>query len=312
MISVVICSHNRASSLVRALDSLALVRVPEGRSWEICVVDNASSDETRQVVQDFLERHDQLPVQYVYEATPGLSYARNTGIAETSGEIVAFLDDDVSVRDDWLVQLQQAFLKLEPSCVGGRAILTSDVPRPSWWHESYEGKVGHFDRGDRAIVSQSTGDGLIGIGANLAFRRDVFERHGLFRGELGRKGKQLSTGEEVDIVDRLRGNGETAAYWPELVVYHYPDASRFTKAYLRRWFTGFGGWDYVREKSVWDDSVRILGVPRWRYRMAAVDFLTLVRGLLTGQPRIATRAEFKLRSFLGYWKAARQVTRRTP
>lgn len=306
MISVVICTHNRASSLVRALDSLARVNVPEGASWEVCVVDNASSDETRQVVEDFVARHGEVPVLYVYEPAAGLSHARNSGIAGTSGEIVAFLDDDVSVRGDWLVQLRQAFLEHEPGCVGGRAILTSDIPRPAWWHESYEGKVGHFDRGDRAFVSRSTGDGLVGIGANLAFRRDVFERHGLFRGELGRKGKQLSTGEEVDVVDRLRRSGEKAVYWPELVVYHYPHASRFTKAYLRRWFTGFGEWDYLREKAVWGDDVRILGVPRWRYRTAATDLVALIRGLLTGRTSNAARAEFSLRSFWGYFRAARR------
>ncbi len=304
MISVVICTHNRSDSLDRVLRSLSPVSVPEGTAWEIVVVDNASSDATRDVVTRYI--HTDLPVEYVFEERKGLSHARNTGIARSSGEIIAFLDDDVSVRADWLEALDRAFGEHDASCVGGRALLRTDTQRPSWWRKEYDGKVGHFDRGNEVISSRSSEDGLVGIGANLAFRRDVFERHGLFRAELGRKGRNLSTGEEVDLMDRLRRNGELAVYRPDLVVYHHPHPSRFTKAYLRRWYTGFGEWDYHRRRSESEAVPRILGVPRWKYRTACRDLFAFLESSLRGRTRESFHAELRLRSFAGYFKAARR------
>ncbi|MFW6083723.1 MAG: glycosyltransferase family 2 protein [Gemmatimonadota bacterium] len=304
VISVVICTHNRSDSLDRALHSLSRVSVPDGTAWEIVVVDNASSDATRDVVERHV--HTDLPVAYEFEERTGLSHARNTGVARSSGEIVAFLDDDVSVRADWLEELDRAFHERDASCVGGRALLRTDVPRPGWWRKEYDGKAGHFDRGDEELSSRSSEDGLVGIGANLAFRRDVFERHGLFRTELGRKGARLSTGEEVDLMNRVRRNGELALYWPDLVVYHHPHPSRFTKSYLRRWYEGYGAWDYDRRREDLREVPRILGIPRWKYRTAGRDLLRLLRGLVVGRSDEAFYAELRLRSFAGYVKAARR------
>lgn len=304
MISVVICTHNRSASLERTLASLAAMSEPEGEAWSVTVVDNASTDATSEVVERYRRTH--LPVDYVFEAEPGLSHARNAGIEHSRGEIVAFLDDDVTVRADWLEELGRAFGEHDASCVGGRALLRTEVPRPPWWRDEYEGKAGHFDKGNQAIFSRSSEDGLVGIGANLAFRRDVFQRHGLFRTELGRKGGNLSTGEEVDVMDRLRENGELALYWPSLVVYHHPHPSRFTKAYLRRWYHGYGEWQYFRELKDTVPGVRILGVPRWRYRVAGRYVLLFLRGILAGRSGDALYAELKLRAFRGYLAAARR------
>lgn len=304
MISVVICTHNRSDSLDRALRSLASLEAPERVAWEILVVDNASTDATSEIVERYV--HTDLPVEYVFEEKTGLSHARNTGVARSSGEIVAFLDDDVRVRADWLEELDRAFAEHDASCVGGRALLRSDEPRPAWWRPEYDGKVGHFDRGDETISSRSSEDGLVGIGANLAFRRDVFDEHGLFRVDLGRKGATLSTGEEVDLMDRLRRNGELAVYWPDLVVYHYPHPTRFTKGYLRRWYRGFGEWEYHRRRGAIPDAPRILGVPRWRYRTAIRDVLVFLRSSLVGREGEAFYAELRLRSFAGHLVAARR------
>lgn len=304
MISVVICTHNRSDSLDRALRSLTRLTGTEGTAWEVVVVDNASSDSTRDVVERYV--HTELPVEYVFEEKTGLSHARNAGIARSSGEIVAFLDDDVSVRADWLEELERVFGERDASCVGGRALLRTETPRPSWWRKEYDAKVGHFDRGDEEISSRSSDDPLVGIGANLAFRRNVFERHGLFRADLGRKGRSLATGEEVDLMDRVRGSGELALYRPDLVVYHHPHPSRFTKAYLRRWYRGFGEWDYHRQLGEPGEVPRILGVPRWKYRTALRDLLACAGNTLMGRTREAFYAELKLRNFAGHLRAARR------
>lgn len=303
MISVIVCTHNRAPSLARTLESLEEMDPPVDGSWEVVVVDNASDDETRRVVRRFEGRGD-LPLCYVFEGEAGLSHARNAGVRSARGEILAFIDDDVRVRSDWLAAMGHAFRDHDVACVGGRALLVADAPRPGWWREEYEGKAGHFERGEEPRVLSPDQDGMVGIGANLAFRRHVFERDGLFRTDLGRKQGRLLMGEELELIDRLRSAGEDRLYYPEAVVYHHPHEERFTKAYLRRWYLSYGEWDFHRKRNRRDDSVRIGGVPRWRYRSALGDLVTWVGTAIARRQERSFFAQLRLLSFFGYLRAA--------
>src|SRR5215475_15705591 len=98
-ISVIICTYNRCESLLGALKSLETMLIPPDLAWELLVIDNNSSDKTSEAVGSFLSRGT-LPLTYVFEPVAGLSTARNRGILESSGEIVAFLDDDVEVSPE--------------------------------------------------------------------------------------------------------------------------------------------------------------------------------------------------------------------
>src|SRR5215469_2479676 len=102
-ISVVICTHNRCKLLKDTLVSLAQMAKPEGLPWELLVVDNNSSDQTKEVVESFSGGCELKP-QYVFERAPGLSHARNRGVKESRADIISFLDDDVIVASDWLAQ----------------------------------------------------------------------------------------------------------------------------------------------------------------------------------------------------------------
>ena len=305
MISVLICTYNRSRSLETALESLREANVPAGLRWEVLVVDNNSTDETPAVVARFVEGSS-LPVRHVLEREQGLSYARNRGIREAAGEVIAFLDDDVVVSRDWLAALARAFDTYAAECVGGPARLDPALPRPHWWRPEFDGKIGHFDRGETAIVSRDAADGMIGIGANVAFRRDVFDRLGLFRIELGRTRKRLYMGDDLDLVNRVRRAGGTAVYDPAVVVEHRPDLSRLSKEYLRRWYTYYGEWDFARDLDAAIDAMRILGVPRWRYRTAGRNALALVKAVLAGRRNEAFPSELRLRAFGGYFRAARR------
>jgi glycosyltransferase involved in cell wall biosynthesis len=305
MISVLICTYNRSHSLATALESLGQTHVPDGLRWEVLVVDNNSTDETAAVVARFADEGT-LPVRHIVEAEQGLSFARNRGIREAAGDVIAFLDDDVVVSPEWLPRLAAAFDAYAAECVGGPARLDPAMPRPHWWRPEFDGKIGHFDRGDAVIVSRDVGDGMIGIGANVAFRRGVFDRLGFFRAELGRTQKRLYMGDDLDLVNRVRRSGGTAVYDPGVVVEHRPDLSRLTKEYLRRWYTYYGEWDFVRDLDAAIDAMRILGVPRWRYRTAARNALALVKAVLAGRRNDAFGSELRLRAFGGYLRAARR------
>lgn len=300
-VSVCICTYNRCASLLEALHSLREMRAPARVRFEVLVVDNNSSDGTAEA----LERLEPgtLPLRYVLEPQQGLSHARNRAISETTGRVIAFLDDDVIVDADWLAALVEAFsAEPAPAAVGGPARIDDDLPRRRWWHEEFAGVAGHFDRGSSVLRSDEGYRGMIGIGANLAFDRRIFERYGGFRTDLGRSGSSLAMGEELDLLERLRGNDEQLVYDPAIVVHHRPDLTRMSKSYLRRWYFRFGEWRCVAERD--SQGVRWLAVPRWHFRTAVEDLARWLHALLTRRPAEALLHQLHIVAFGGYLKRA--------
>jgi glycosyltransferase involved in cell wall biosynthesis len=305
-VSVVICTYNRCNQLKETLASLAQLSVPDDLPWELVVVDNNSSDETKEVVELFV-RTPRLNAKYLLERNAGLSHARNRGVAESQGEVISFLDDDVVVTSDWLTEIWKAFQEHGAMCVGGRVLLHGDPQMPSWWHQTFDVAVGKFDRGDKVILYENGDLELIGIGANMSFRRVVFERYGLFDTEMGRIGNRHTTGEETDLVLRLRRNNELAVYYPGAVVYHCISNDRFSKRYLRLNAYHFGGWRYLCESEALSKSPKVLGVPLWMYRtLLAAAGMTLALTLL-GRRAEAFLQERRMFVYLGYFAAARKT-----
>jgi glucosyl-dolichyl phosphate glucuronosyltransferase len=106
-ITVIMCTYNRCHSVARAMGSVAASTLPNSVKWEVIVVDNNSSDQTRQVIEDFCGWHLGR-FRYVFEPKQGLSHARNAGIQEAQGNILAFTDDDVTVQPNWLQKPDRA------------------------------------------------------------------------------------------------------------------------------------------------------------------------------------------------------------
>jgi glycosyltransferase involved in cell wall biosynthesis len=265
-VSVVVCTWNRAESLGRLLASLAATTVPPGLAWEVLVVDNNSTDDTRAVVERAAIALD-APVRRVFEPTQGLCHARNRGIRESRGDIVAFLDDDVVVAPDWLARVVAAFRDHDATYVGGRVVVTDEVSRPAWWDARYEGALGACDHGDRPIVAAADRVGGIGIGANMSIHRRAFETYGTFRPDLGRNRRRLIMGDDHEICVRLMRGGERVIYCPDVVVRQVPDAERLTRRYLLRWHFRLGeGHALLRDVLEPAGAARILGVRRTLYR----------------------------------------------
>jgi len=282
--------------------------VPEDLQWELLVVDNNSSDETREVVESF-SCGSQLRPRYVLENKSGLSHARNRGVKESLGDIVSFLDDDVVVATDWLAQIRLAFANYKAVCVGGRVLLRGNPEMPSWWHSSLDVPVGKFDRGEDVIFGETDDTQLIGIGANMSFRRATLEKYGLFDTEMGRIGKQQRTGEETDMVVRLRRNSELVIYYPSAVVYHCISSERFSKRYLRLNAYHFGMWRSVAERERLSEHFKLFGAPLWLYRATLGAAARTVALALSGRHVEAFLQERRALSYLGYWMAARRIAR---
>jgi len=233
-LAILICTHNRSGLLARTLESLTGLEPGTRTRPEVIVVANACSDDTLGVVEGFVERVP-MPLRSVEEPRPGLSVARNRGLAETTADYIAFLDDDVQVDPRWLRGLEAALVgdrgRAPFDLVGGRVDLWwEEVDRPDWLPTGAESLLSANDRGPEPIrLNSPTGV----VGANFAFGRGVYEAIGGFREDLGRAGASgLLGGEESDWVSRALAAGFVVGYEPRMVLRHWVPRSRVTPAYL--------------------------------------------------------------------------------
>src|ERR1700734_3508684 len=130
-ITIILCTYNRCASLAKALESTAAMTLPGSAEWEVLVVDNNSTDQTREVVEGFHSRYPRH-FRYLFEPQQGKSYALNAGVREARGDILAFTDDDVTVEPTWLQNLTAPLKTGE--CVGtsGRTLPEQSFSPPRW------------------------------------------------------------------------------------------------------------------------------------------------------------------------------------
>jgi glucosyl-dolichyl phosphate glucuronosyltransferase len=268
MISVVICTCNRESSLRRTLASLARMIVPAQTEWEVLVVDNNSQDDTRGAVHE-IAQNPGLNVRYAFEARQGKSHALNTGIRTARGEIIALTDDDVLVDRLWLWEVEKALH--DSGCIGvaGKIIALWDCPKPRWLSEQPPYKLAtavvSFDQGEEPCVLR-----VAPLGANLSFRKVTFERYGYFRTDLGPRRGTLMTGEDTEFFHRITKSGEQVAYSPKAVVYHPVEKNRIRKQYYRSW-SYYDGRGLARREAPPNNTVYYLGIPRYLLRSLGED-----------------------------------------
>ncbi|MFY9550919.1 MAG: glycosyltransferase, partial [Thermoanaerobaculia bacterium] len=234
-VSVVIGTYNRAHLLEGTLEALASQEVPTSLKWDIVVVDNNSRDTTAQMVRAF-SKTTATPVRYVFEPQQGLSHARNRGVKEARGSIIAFTDDDVLPAPDWIAQVAAAIGRWNAQGVGGRILPRWDASPPLWLTENR-----HLLNG--LAIMEFEASRLLALplepqpqvwGANMAFRRELFDKIGGFDPRRGIVGKRLFRGEEIDLINRALASGLKIAYDAALTVFHRIGPDRMRKAYFRK------------------------------------------------------------------------------
>jgi glycosyltransferase involved in cell wall biosynthesis len=244
-ISVILCTYNRCQSLQLALESLASSQMPESTEWEVLVIDNNSKDDTRKVVEAFSASNGRR-FKYIFEPQQGKSFALNRGIREASGEILAFVDDDITAEPTWLMELTKPLSNPEWVGTGGRVYLPKNFVAPSWMavegHHSLVSILALFDLGAEAHLLK-----ISPLGNNMAFRRQIFEQYGGFRTDLGPMPGSEIRYEDTEFATRVMSGGGRILYVPTAIVRHAIDPRRLSKKYFLAYHFDYGR-ALIREK----------------------------------------------------------------
>ncbi len=292
-ISVVICTHNRAKLLEDALSSIYRSRNLDF-DWELIVVDNNSTDNTKEVAISFKEKIGNF--KYVFEKRQGISFAKNRGIKEVKGEIVVFTDDDVVVDPYWLKNIFTCF-EADPglSCIGGKILPLWETAPPKWLTKDFYPYLALLDYGD-TVVEMNSPDLW---GANFSVRKAMFAKYGLFDERIGRKGNQLYSGEETVFISRLIQNKEKVLYIPSVMVKHFVPKERMTKNYFRKWKFYHGKTIALLTDKESNKAKKIFNIPIFAIRSALLQLFKCLKSKLFFKSD-SFYEELKLISTIGY------------
>ncbi len=224
--SVIISTRNRANSLKRLLESLESLECPDSFQVEILVVDNGSTDGTKELLSEERARTRRFSLRVLEEKQRGKASALNLGLDSAKGNLILVVDDDVVVHPDWLTGHVECYAKTSFDAVQGRVLPGVDPEgKPADPRRLKEYNIPLIDYGDAYREIR----GL--TGSNMSFKREVFERVGLFDTRLGPGASGFS--EDTEYSMRVRKAGFKIGYTPHAVVYHELNPNRYGRAYNR-------------------------------------------------------------------------------
>ena len=234
LISVILCTRNRAMLFEKAMASVIRQDFPKS-DYEIVVVDNGSTDGTRDIVRGF---QHQAAVRYVREDRIGLCMARNTGWQAAAGRYIALFDDDALARPGWLQAIRDAFARSSRSIglVGGRVDPIWQGQRPVWLADEIAGSLTIVDWGStEKIIEDMRREWL--VGANMAAPKTILAEVGGFHPWLDRVGDNLLSSGDVFLQKEIMRRGYQCLYVPAIAIEHLVPPSRLTKAwFMKRFF----------------------------------------------------------------------------
>jgi len=301
-VSVVIGTYNRCGVLRGALESL-LTQESGGADYEVIVVDNNSTDDTRTMVENLRDELGCKNLIYCFERTQGVSHARNRGITAARGRLIAFTDDDIRPAHNWIATVREGFNKFpNADCIGGRVLPQPKTEFPGWLTAKHWTPLALLDFGDKPIeLDVRHGPGL--VAANLAVRASVFTDVGLFEPQLQRVKNSIGSMEDHEFQLRLSAANKRLVYLPDLVVYAQVLEERLTKDYHRRWYRGHGYFYAVMREADFEASkMRLLDVPAHVYRRALSDVYLWMKYHLKNEPEMEFHHEVELSFFWGFFR----------
>jgi glycosyltransferase involved in cell wall biosynthesis len=223
-VSIIICTYNREQYLPKCLEHLQA----QTSNFEVVLVNNNSTDSTETICLEFIAENPKMDIKYAKETNPGLSYARNRGILEASGDILCFIDDDGFAIPEY-VEIIKQFTE-DPKYTdyisfGGKVIpVYNEGMKPRWISKYVDGLVSKVDLGEEIMPFVKK----YPAGCNMIFRKEFFEKHGGFNTDLHTRS------DDKFVFEKLKKAGLTTLYIPTLKVEHFIDDYRLEKSFIKR------------------------------------------------------------------------------
>lgn len=303
MLTVLMATYNGATTLPRTLDAFLALASPR-QGWNLVVIDNGSTDGTKQVVDTYL---DQLPLHYLYEARRGKNAALNTGLAfslkHLPTDLFVFTDDDTTPAPDWLLQLASCADDHPDSAVFGGCITPEWAAPPPDWLLRLTPLGLTFGVTSDALEDGPVHPGLV-WGANMAIRREVFDAGHRFSETVGPNGGDYAMGSEIELTRRLHSLGYQSRFCPAARVGHYIRAHQLTKEYvlLRAWRHGRGKF----RQDAPGVFPELFGIPRWMFARFAVEALGWLWARALNRQDQCFLHQWEMATLRGYFHEARR------
>jgi glycosyltransferase involved in cell wall biosynthesis len=286
--------------MLPALIDTLLAQQTAGVSCEVLIVDNASTDSTREIVAAYTDPR----LQYLFEPRRGASNARNTGVQHARADIIAFVDDDVVPDPDWVCRIKQTMdAHPDVDCIGGRVEPRWPSPPPRWLTTLNYGPLAlQLGRGSGRPLNAANASGCL-VSANFACRRDVLR-------EVGGFSRAYLRDEDRELNLRLWRAGKVGIYLDEIRVTARVQAERLCKRYHRHWHAETGvNHARMRYREIIARDGRLIepvtrhalfGTPAFIYREVLRESVRVIVDTVRRHPAEAFAAECRVRYLLSY------------
>jgi len=261
ILSIVICSYNRASYISDALNSL-YTQTAGLNFFETIIVDNNSTDNTADVFTQWRGINPNGTFIYLTESQQGASFARNTGAAHSKGQWICFMDDDAIANSNYVENILK-HIETKPYAIGfGGRIIPKYIPaEPKWMSYYVSSLVGNFDYASTACAFEY---GKYPLESNMIVRKDIYDSIGGFNVALpGVVGTLRIGGEGKELFYKILALGHTIYYDPSICVQHVVEVKKLTPEYMYRVASGIGR----------GEKTRTLSISTWAYLKKIVEYL---------------------------------------
>lgn len=276
-ISVIIPTYNRSLRLASAIESFLEQEYPKDR-YEIIVVDNNSSDNTREVVERFVGSSN-VSVRYLFEKRQGVHFARNSAAKQSAGDILYFTDDDMIADKSLLLNMIKVFaMNYNVGSATGRVLPKWESDPPEWilkyccnWLLSLN------DRSEQILIAPYD----VGIfSCHQAILREPFFKSGGFNPE-NTAGEWIGDG-ETGLNTKIMELGYSFAYNYDSLIYHVIPSDRLTQSYLNKRFANQGNCDsYTDYRKHRHNNIRlILNTMMYLKNICTIVFLLVINVVL--------------------------------
>jgi glycosyltransferase involved in cell wall biosynthesis len=243
IISVIICTYNREKYIEESIVSILNQNVINYKV-EVVIINNNSTDSTHEICSSLLTKYPSKNIRYYVEKEQGLSISRNRGIELSNGEILVFIDDDAIAYPHFLQEIINNYsTDLTMQASGGRIYPRFESKEPEWMSKFLLPLMSVIDKGNNKKLFKGTS---YPIGANMAFRKSVFNDLGLFNKNLGRNGNNLQGGEEKDFFNRMKERKMKIYYLPFACIDHIIPDARLDRKFIKKMGLGIGTSEKIR------------------------------------------------------------------